>query len=137
MIRVRAIDHVVLRSENPDALIAFYETVLSCKVERRLSDEFGLVQLRAGASLIDIVAVDSQLGRMGGGKPDPNARNLDHFCLQIEQTDEAELRKWLVTHGVEAGSLERRYGAEGFGPSLYLQDPDGNTVELKFPPDAE
>ena len=137
MIRVRAIDHVVLRTENPDALIAFYETVLSCKVERRLSDEFGLVQLRAGASLIDIVAVDSQLGRMGGGKPDPNARNLDHFCLQIEQIDEAELRKWLDTHGVEAGSLERRYGAEGFGPSLYLQDPDGNTVELKFPPDAE
>lgn len=137
MIRVRAIDHVVLRTENPDALIAFYETVLSCKVERRLSDEFGLVQLRAGTSLIDIVAVDSQLGRMGGGKPDPNARNLDHFCLQIEQTDEAELRKWLDKHGVEAGPLERRYGAEGFGPSMYLQDPDGNTVELKFPPDAE
>ena len=137
MIRVRAIDHVVLRSENPEALVAFYETVLQCKVERRLSDEFGLVQLRAGASLIDIVAVDSQLGRMGGGKPDPNARNLDHFCLQIEQTDEAELRKWLDKHGVEAGPLERRYGAEGFGPSMYLQDPDGNTVELKFPPDAE
>ncbi len=137
MIQVRAIDHVVLRTENPEALITFYETVLSCKVERRLSDEFGLVQLRAGASLIDIVAVDSQLGRMGGGKPDPNARNLDHFCLQIESIDEAELRAWLNTHGVEAGSLERRYGAEGFGPSMYLQDPDGNTVELKFPPDAE
>ena len=27
-----------------------------------------------------------------------------------------------------------RYGAEGHGPSMYIRDPDGNTVEIKGPP---
>ena len=35
---------------------------------------------------------------------------------------------------IEAGAVESRYGAEGEGPSLYLQDPEGNEVELKGPP---
>lgn len=132
MIKVRAIDHIVLRTEQAEALVDFYSEVLGCEVERRLSDAFGLVQLRAGASLIDIVPVDSELGRLGGGAPDPERRNLDHFCLQIEDVAENELREWLETHGVEAGPFERRYGAEGFGRSVYVKDPDGNTVELKL-----
>jgi len=131
MIRIRAIDHIVLRTERLDAMVSFYREVLGCEVERRLSDEFGLVQLRAGASLIDIVPVDSELGRKGGGPPDPEARNLDHFCLQIEETDESALTDWLADHGIPAGEFERRYGAEGFGRSLYVEDPDGNVVELK------
>lgn len=132
MIKVRAIDHIVLRTEQAEALVDFYSEVLGCAVERRLSDALGLVQLRAGASLIDIVPVDSELGRMGGGPPDPEARNLDHFCLQIEDIGEKELHEYLRMHGVEAGPFERRYGAEGFGRSVYIRDPDGNTVELKL-----
>lgn len=135
MLSIRAIDHVVLRTENPDALVAFYRDVLGCPVERQLPEGVGLVQLRAGASLVDIVPVESELGRKGGGPPDPKARNLDHLCLQVEDMSEDALADWLARHGIEVGKFERRYGAEGFGPSVYIQDPDGNTVELKLPPD--
>ncbi len=41
------------------------------------------------------------------------------------------------SHGVAVGELATRYGAEGSGPSLYIHDPDGNTVELKGPPEPD
>jgi glyoxylase I family protein len=135
MIPLREIDHLVLRVVNLDRMLAFYCDALGCTVERR-QDAIGLVQLRAGRSLIDLVPIDSKLGREGGGAPDPHRRNLDHFCLRVEPFDEAAIRKHLRAHGVEAGPLEQRYGAEGQGPSIYLADPEGNTVELKGPPNA-
>ncbi|MGB0132742.1 VOC family protein [Dokdonella sp.] len=133
MIRIREIDHLVLRIVDLDAMLHFYCNVLGCTVERR-KDEIGLVQLRAGTSLIDLVPVDGQLGRAGGGEPEPGSRNLDHFCLRVEPFDETAIRQHLSTFGVSAGPLETRYGAEGNGPSLYLDDPEGNVVELKGPP---
>src|SRR5204862_293517 len=48
--------------------------------------------------------------------------------------DEPAIRAHLRQHGVEAGPVEPRYGAEGEGPSIYLSDPEGNVVELKGPP---
>ncbi len=132
MIRIAGIDHIVLRTETPEAMVAFYCDVLGCVLERRLPDEVGLIQLRAGSALIDIVPVDSVLGRQGGGPPDPDARNLDHICLQVEEMDEGSLVKWLQRHGIEPPPFERRYGATGYGNSVYIQDPDDNTVELKL-----
>ena len=78
--------------------------------------------------------VDGELGRAGGAPPGKEGRNLDHFCLRIEPFDEAAIRRQLESHGIEAGPLESRYGAEGTGPSIYLTDPEGNVVELKGPP---
>ena len=131
MIRVRMIDHIVLRTDNVENMVRFYSKVLACKVERSMPPEIGLIQLRAGQSLIDIVAVDSQLGRAGGGPPTPKDNNLDHFCLQIEPINENNLHDWLASQGIDGGEFEIRYGAEGFGPSVYISDPDGNTVELR------
>ena len=131
MIRVRTIDHIVLRTRHVPEMVQFYSDVLGCTVERTLPPETGLTQLRAGESLIDIVDVDSELGRAGGGPPGATENNLDHFCLQLEEIGEKELRSWLESKGVEAGSFETRYGAEGFGPSVYISDPDGNTIELR------
>lgn len=133
MIRLQGLDHLVLRVVNLDAMLGFYVGVLGCSVERRW-DEIGLVQLRAGQSLIDLVPVDGKLGRMGGAAPGAEGRNLDHFCLRVEPFDEAAVRAHLVAHGVEAGETESRYGAEGEGPSIYVSDPEGNVVELKGPP---
>jgi glyoxylase I family protein len=131
MIRVRKIDHLVLRSSQVPEMVRFYRDVLGCRVERELPPETGLTQLRAGDALIDIVAVESELGRAGGGPPTGSENNLDHFCLRIEDIGEDELRTWLESRGVHCGEFQRRYGAEGFGLSIYIQDPDGNTVELR------
>ncbi len=131
-IAIREIDHIVLRVIRLDAMIRFYCEVLGCRIERR-QDEIGLVQLRAGASLVDLVPVDGKLGKMGGAAPGREGRNLDHVCFRVEPFDEATIRAHLAAHGVRAGPVESRYGAEGEGPSIYLQDPEHNTIELKGP----
>ena len=132
MIRIDHIDHLVLRTRHLEQMIAFYCTVLGCTVERRLAPETGLVQLRAGNALIDLVDVDSKLGRAGGAAPADEGRNLEHFCLQIAAVAADDLVKWLARHEVPAGSFERRYGASGYAPSIYIEDPDGNTIELRI-----
>jgi catechol 2,3-dioxygenase-like lactoylglutathione lyase family enzyme len=137
-IEILGLDHVVVRVCDLDAALRFYGEALGCAVERRL-DELGLIQLRAGSALIDLVPIESPLGRAGGGAPLPNGRNVDHFALEIAEFDAAAIRAQLVAHGVPEESIGdegARYGARGSGPSLYVRDPDGNTVELKGPPDA-
>ena len=131
---ILSIDHVVIRARDAAKLIAFYRDVLGCTMERS-SDDLGLYQMRAGASLIDIVDVAGKLGLLGGAAPGPEGKNMDHFCLRIAEFDEPALRDHLERHGVAAVDAGRRYGAEGMGPSLYILDPEGNTVELKGPPD--
>ena len=127
-VRIAGLDHVVLRVGNLDRAIEFYETVLNCRVERRL-EQPKLVQLRAGASLIDLVPASASPGDAG----DDVGRNIDHFAVRVDGFDVAALAEHLRRHGVEVGEVRERYGAEGYGPSLYICDPDGNTVELKGP----
>ena len=127
-VRIAGLDHVVLRVGNLDRAIDFYQRVLNCRVERRL-EQPKLVQLRAGASLIDLVPASASPGRAG----DNSGRNMDHFAVRVEGFDAAALADHLRQHGVEVGEVRERYGAEGYGPSLYISDPDGNTVELKGP----
>jgi glyoxylase I family protein len=134
MIAVRGLDHLVLRVRDVAAMRRFYCDVLGCTFEREQA-EIGLLQLRAGASLIDLVAVEGKLGRKGGAAPGAQARNMDHFCLRVEGWDEEAMLAHLRAHGVAIGEIGRRYGAEGNGPSIYIEDPEGNTVELKGPPD--
>jgi catechol 2,3-dioxygenase-like lactoylglutathione lyase family enzyme len=127
-VRIAGLDHVVLRVGNLDRAIDFYERVLNCRVERRL-EQPKLVQLRAGASLIDLVPASASPGEAG----DDTGRNMDHFAVRVDGFDAAALAQHLRRHGVEVGEVRERYGAEGYGPSLYICDPDGNTVELKGP----
>ena len=133
-IQVRGIDHVVLRVRDVERSLAFYCGVLGCVEERRI-DALGLVQLRAGASLIDLVDLSLPLGKAGGSPPGDEGRNVDHFALQLAAFDEAGIRRQLERAGVQPGDVGRRYGAQGMGPSMYIRDPDGNVVELKGPPD--
>ena len=133
MLRISHLDHIVLRVTNLDAMTRFYCSILGCTIERR-QDEIGLLQLRAGSCLVDLVPVDGKLGRVGGAAAGAQGRNLDHFCFRVEVFDAAAIHAYLAGHGVAAGPVETRYGAEGQGPSIYLQDPEGNTIELKGPP---
>jgi catechol 2,3-dioxygenase-like lactoylglutathione lyase family enzyme len=124
------LDHVVFRTADTPRMLAFYREVLGCPLERR-QDELGLVQLRAGRSLIDLVDVAGPLGRTGGAAPGPEGRNVDHICLGIRPFDEASLHAHLERHGVAIVAAGSRYGAEGEGQAIYVRDPDGNAIELK------
>ena len=132
-IEIRGIDHVVLRVSDLARSLRFYCEVLGCEEERRI-EKLGLVQLRAGAALIDLVDLARPLGAAGGAPPGPEGRNVDHLALQLERFDESELRAHLEAHGVEPGEVAERYGAGGYGASMYIRDPDGNVIELKAPP---
>lgn len=133
MFEIRHIDHVVLRVTDIDAMLHFYVEVLGCTLEK-VQSGIGLYQVRAGAALIDLVPASGKLGRQGGAAPGAEGRNLDHFCLGVAPFDGEAIRAHLRAHGIQAGPVESRYGAEGDGPSIYVQDPEGNVVELKGPP---
>ncbi len=132
-IAIREIDHVVLRVTDLDRVQRFYRDVLGCAEVRR-QDGIGLVQLRAGSAMLDLVPVDGKLGRMGGAAPGREGRNVDHVCFRVDPFDPDAIHAHLAAHGIEAGPVESRFGAEGEGPSIYLHDPEGNTIELKGPP---
>jgi len=134
-INIHVIDHVVLRAKDLDRLVLFYSEVLGCRLERG-PGEIGLAQMRAGHSLIDIVDVNGPLGRKAGRAPDREAPNMDHLCLQVRPWDPEAIQDHLREHGVDAGEIASRYGALGQGPSLYIKNPEGNSVELKGLPTA-
>jgi glyoxylase I family protein len=131
-LKVRGLDHLVIRARDLAALERFYVEVLGLTVERRAA-QIGMVQLRAGAQLVDLVAADGMLGRQGGAAPGPGpgGRNLDHFCLNLDDFDLAEVEAHLKAHGISPGDSGVRYGAGGFGVSIYLTDPEGNGLELR------
>lgn len=136
MISIRDIDHLVLRVRDIDAMRRFYCDVLGA-THVAWRPEFGMSHLKAGRSMIDLVTVDGKLGKAGGAAPGREGRNMDHLCLRVEPFDQEAIVAHLKRHGVEVGEIRRRYGAEGNGVSIYVTDPEGNTVELKGPSDGQ
>jgi glyoxylase I family protein len=125
--KIAELDHVVLRCRDQARALEFYTGVLGLSIERRL-EQIGLIQLRAGQSMLDLVPV-----------PDRAAQdaNVDHFCLGIEAADMTEVARVLREQGIEViGDPIQRYGARGMGLSVYIRDPEGNVVELKQIPPA-
>jgi len=120
MIHVREIDHVVLRCQDLERMLAFYRDVLCCPLE---ASQPGLLQFRAGRSLVDLVPASWPAG----------GHNMDHLCLRVAPFDPAAIGRHLAGHGVAAGEVLQRSGADGDGPSMYIHDPEGNMVELKGP----
>jgi glyoxylase I family protein len=125
VIKLRGIDHVVLRVKDIETMRRFYCEVLGAEhVAWRA--KFRMSHLRVGASLIDLVEGDPGQGR-----------NMDHLCLRVEPFDQEAIVAHLEKHAVEVGEVRTRYGAEGNGVSIYLADPEGNAVELKGPSDGK
>lgn len=131
-IAIQGFDHIVLRIRDKDRVLGFYRDILGLSVDRD-RPEIGLTHIRAGSQMIDLVTLDGPLGKLGGAAPGPQARNLDHFALQVRPFDEAAIRAHLAAHGVAIVEEGPRYGADGDGFSIYIRDPEGNTVELKGP----
>jgi glyoxylase I family protein len=127
-LKVAEIDHVVLRCRNQPCMLDFYTRVLGMTEERRI-ERIGLIQLRAGASMLDLVpAADPRI---------ESGTNVDHFCLGIEAADIDAAVRYLRENSVDiVGEPSQRYGARGMGVSVYVHDPEGNVVELKQMPAA-
>jgi glyoxylase I family protein len=129
---IKKFDHLVLRTEDVEKSIEFYVDILGCSVDRR-RPELGLYHLRCADFLIDLIDVN---GSLGGNRPAVSQdmpRNLDHICLIIDPFDGAALTEFLKSKEITASTPEPRYGADGVAASLYFDDPDGNTIELKSP----
>ncbi|NYI04631.1 VOC family protein [Allostreptomyces psammosilenae] len=125
--RVTGFDHLVLNTADPERALDFYCGTLGLepvRVERWRAGEVPFPSVRVSPdTIIDLVP------RHRG------ATNVDHFCLVVDPLDWQEV--------VDSGLLDvvegpaERYGARGAGISLYVRDPDGNTVELRwYPQDA-
>ena len=124
MLKLRGIDHVVLRVRDIDVMRRFYCEVLGAE-HVAYRPEFGMSHLRVGDAMIDLVEREG-----------PSGVNMDHLCLRVGRFDQAELVSYLKGKGVAVGDIKNRFGAEGNGVSIYLTDPEGNTVELKGPSDG-
>jgi glyoxylase I family protein len=136
MLKLRGIDHVVLRVKDIDAMRRFYCDVLGA-THVAYRPEFGMSHLRVGGAMIDLIEVNGALGRAGGAAPGTEGRNMDHLCLRVEPFDQDANVAHLEKHHVAVGKITSRFGAEGNGVSIYLADPEGNTVELKGPSDGK
>ncbi|HZP44730.1 MAG TPA: VOC family protein [Candidatus Binataceae bacterium] len=126
--QIAELDHVVVRCLDQSAMLDFYTRVLGLREERRV-EGLGLIQLRAGASMIDLVP-----GRRGS---DHDSLNVDHFCLGITVSAwDAAIAYLEERHIPVASQPVARYGARGTGLSIYINDPEGNVIELKQMPNG-
>ena len=118
-VKVTGLDHIVLRCADVEVSLAFYCDELGLAPER--VDEW-----RRGEVLFPSVRVDATtvIDLFGAAR---DGQNLDHFCLVIEPTD-LDALAGRFPGAVRADGL---FGAQGFASSVYLQDPDGNTIELR------
>lgn len=121
---VLGLDHVVLRVRSLEKSVAFYRAVMGARIERQLKTP-RIVQMRIGDSLIDLVP---------GRKRSADAEhNMDHFAVRVAALDASTLARRLKPFGITPGEIKDRYGSGGYGPSIYFNDIDGNTLEFKGP----
>src|SRR3954447_12594858 len=114
-IRVTGLDHLVLSVGDVERSLAWYQGFLGLegvRVEEWREGKAPFPSVRVDAStIIDFVPRHGDSGSVA---------NLDHLCLVVEPVDLSAL-----------GEAGPRFGARGVGTSVYIQDPDGNTVELR------
>ena len=119
--KIVSLDHIVLRTSNITKMLNFYCSILGCAIEKQQL-EINLTQIRIGENLIDLVEVGEPLIKEG--------KNLEHFCLRINPFDYESLKNHFEKHDVPLHRYGERYGAQGYGWSFYIFDPEGNEVEL-------
>ena len=121
MLKITGIDHIVLRTNKRDEMLRFYCEILGCHIERTV-ESFGLIQLRAGSNLIDLLCINEE--------PNTVNPNLEHFCLRVASGDHTTIQSLLQQAGIETYRLGERYSSKGMGYSFYLKDPEANEIEL-------
>lgn len=125
-IRVSGLDHVVIKVSDVQRSLAFFQNVLGLRLER-IFEELGVWQVRCGANLIDL-----QTLKPGESLPPAESRGIDHFCIDVDGEVDATMAALEVADVTVVRKPVEVYGARGFGTSIYIADPDGYVVELKF-----
>jgi len=122
LVHVTGLDHIVLMVADVEASLAFYCDKLGLPGERVEEWRSGEVMFPS-VRLSEQTIIDLFVGERSG-------TNLDHFALAVSTDTDL--------HAImDSGEFEvvtepiTRWGARGDGLSLYVRDPDGNTVELK------
>lgn len=122
MLRVQALDHIVLNVADIERSLAWYRDVLGLVGER--VDEWRAGQVLFPSVRIDASTIVDLLAAERSGE------NLNHFCVVVEPCDlqaVADSGRFDVVEGPAT-----RWGAQGDATSLYVRDPDGNVVELRY-----
>ncbi|MFG3604019.1 VOC family protein [Micromonospora chersina] len=123
-VRVTGFDHLVLAVTDVERSLGFYCDTLGLapvRVDRWRAGEVPFPSVRVNAdTIIDLV------------RGEPGGSNVDHFCLVVEPLDWAAVVESGV-FTVLTGPVPR-FGARGTATSIYVRDPDGNTVELRWYP---
>ena len=120
--RVKALDHVVLNVRDAERALEFYSGTLGLDEER-------VAEWRAGDAPFPSVRVSESTIIDLFDRPRGES-NVDHICLVVDPLDWQQV--------IDSGVLTvlegpvNRFGARGEGQSVYVQDPDGNTVELRW-----
>jgi catechol 2,3-dioxygenase-like lactoylglutathione lyase family enzyme len=129
-VRVVGLDHIVLAVADVERSLAWYRNVAGLEPVR--VDEW-----RAGEAPFPSVRVDSTtiIDLVSATGPLAGSGNLDHFCLVCEVSGTAELVAWAGSAGMQViEGPDERFGARGIATSIYVKDPDGNTVEFRYYP---
>jgi catechol 2,3-dioxygenase-like lactoylglutathione lyase family enzyme len=136
MFKISAMDHIVLNVPDIERSMAFYTQVLGLEPERWEEFRQGKVPFPSVRVSPDTVI---DLFPMKPGQALARGEglfNLNHFTMVVDVADFETFQKHLTEHGVtiEEGP-GRRWGARGYGMSVYFSDPDGNRIEVRcYPP---
>jgi len=131
MFKIKRLDHLLIKTSNIKEMMSFYCFILGYKVQRDILKEEGLIELSAGESMIDLFDISHENDTGQVSNETKKSNNIDHFCILLDNFDETDIKVHLKNFGVSCSDIEMNYGSSGYGPSIYIYDPDGNKVELK------
>jgi catechol 2,3-dioxygenase-like lactoylglutathione lyase family enzyme len=122
-------DHTNWRVRDVGRSLGFYRDVLGL-------EPFGLDEYERGEH--PLISLRVTPGFILHLRPDPtfepvSTGGYDHLALVVEDTNPEALAEHLEAAGIEIESTSRNVvGARGSGQALYVRDPDGYLIELKF-----
>jgi len=122
-VEIHELDHIVLNVSDVERSLAWYEVMLGLggvRIDEWRSGDVPFPSVRVSdGCIIDLFASDDVA----------SGDNLNHFCLVASRADVdavASDERFTVVDGPGP-----RFGARGDGWSIYVSDPDGNTVEIR------
>lgn len=130
VVKVKSLDHLVLKVKDQKASLDFYVNLLGLtpeRVELWQAGEVGFPSVRLNAFTIIDFFKQSQSVDLA------TKNNVEHICLEVEPIDLDQLKTQL--EDLKISIVEgpgKRWGAKGIGMSLYIQDPDQNVIELRY-----